>query len=231
MNVAIIPARGGSKRIPRKNIKEFCGKPMIAYAIDAARRSDLFDHVVVSTDDQEIAEVARKFDAEVPFERPPDLSDDLTPTVPVIAHAIRSCNALGWKIEYVCCIYPCVPFIREEDLKSAYRLLQDHGANYCFPVTEFPSAVQRALKCLGDGSVQPIYPQYEMIRTQDLELAYYDAGQFYWGKSAAWLGDLRIHSGGLGYHIPNWRVVDIDTPDDWKRAELIWSALKTMENY
>lgn len=230
MNVAIIPARGGSKRIPRKNIKEFCGKPMIAYAIDAARRSDLFDHVVVSTDDQEIAEVARTFDAEVPFERPPDLSDDLTPTVPVIAHAIRSCKTLGWEIEYVCCIYPCVPFIREEDLKSSYRLLQDHGANYCFPVTEFPSAVQRALKCLDDGSVQPFYPQYEMTRTQDLELAYYDAGQFYWGKSAAWLADSKIHSGGLGYHIPSWRVVDIDTPDDWKRAELIWSVLKTMEN-
>lgn len=224
MNIAIIPARGGSKRIPRKNIKEFCGKPMIAYAIEAARQSALFEHVIVSTEDREIAEVANKFGAETPFVRPPELSDDITPTVPVIAHAINFCHSLGWKIEHACCIYPCVPFIQVADLRSAYKLLTDNHAAYCFPVTEFPSAVQRALKRLEDGLMLPFYPQYEMTQTQNLEPAYYDAGQFYWGRSSAWISNNRIHSGGIGFPIPNSRVVDIDTPDDWYRAEILYGA-------
>ena len=225
MNIAVIPARGGSKRIPRKNIKPFAGKPMIAHAILAAKASGLFDHVVVSTDDAEIAEVAGEWGAEVPFARPAELSDDHAPTSPVIAHAIRSCEDYGWEIEHACCIYPAAPFIRIEDLKGAYDLLLQSKTDYSFAVTEFSSAVQRALRRLPDGTMQPFYPQYEMTRTQDLEPAFHDAGQFYWGKKDAWLSGKKVHSGGAGYAIPNWRVVDIDNVDDWKRAELFYELL------
>lgn len=224
MNIAIIPARGGSKRIPRKNIREFAGKPMIAHAISAARQSGLFEHVIVTTDDAEIARIAVEWGSETPFTRPAELADDHTPTVPVIAHAITACQALGWKIDYVCCIYPGVPFIQIDDLKRALELLQSSQAAYSFPITEFPSAIQRALRRLPDGRMQPFYPEYELTRTQDLEAAYHDAGQFYWGKPDAWLTNNRIHRSGVGLPIPNWRVVDIDTPDDWERAESLYAA-------
>lgn len=225
MNIAIIPARGGSKRIPRKNIIEFCGKPMIAYAITAAKESGLFEHVVVSTDDEEITEIANAWGAETPFVRPVELANDYTATVPVIAHAIEACHNLGWKFDQVCCIYPGVPFIQINDLNDALASMNNSKADYCFPVTEYPSAIQRALKLLSNGRTKPFYPEFEITRMQDLELAYYDAGQFYWGKTEAWLTNPTIHSNGWGYPIPNWRVVDIDTPEDWQRAELIYGAL------
>lgn len=225
MNIAIILARGGSKRIPRKNIKLFAEKPMIAYAITAAQESGLFEHVVVSTDDEEIAAIARDWGAETPFSRPAELADDYTTTIPVVAHAIQACLDLGWSIENACCIYPGVPFIQSEDLSGALKYLIESDADYCFPVTEFTSAIQRALQLGNDGKMQPFYPQYEKTRTQDLEKAYHDAGQFYWGKVSAWLGNAAIHTGGIGYVIPNWRVVDIDTPEDWKRAELIYNSI------
>lgn len=221
MSIAIIPARGGSKRIPRKNIKEFCGKPMITYAISAAKESGLFERIVVSTEDKEIALIANQFGAETPFVRPAALANDFTATVPVIAHAIEVCRALGWIFEDACCIYPCTPFIDIEDLIKARVLLSKSEKHYSFPVTEFPSAIQRALKRLDGSEMQPFYPQFEKTRTQDLESAYFDTGQFYWGKTEAWLGNSNIHSSGVGYLIPNWRVVDIDTQDDWKRAELL----------
>ncbi len=226
MNIAIIPARGGSKRIPRKNIRPFAGKPMIAHAINAAKTSGLFDHVVVTTDDEEISEISRQCGAETPFMRPPELADDFTPTVPVIAHAISACQALGWQIDFVCCIYPGVPFIQIADLKAGFELLKASGTNYCFPVTEFPSAIQRGLKRGEDGRMSPVYPEYESVRTQDLEHAYYDAGQFYWGSIRSWLASTTgLHSGSTGLVIPQWRVVDIDTNDDWARAELIYRVL------
>jgi pseudaminic acid cytidylyltransferase len=224
MNIAIIPARGGSKRIPRKNIKEFCGKPMIAYAISVAKKSSLFERVVVSTDDEEIAEIARKWGAETPFVRPAQLANDYTETVPVIAHAIEACRDLGWKFSQVCCIYPGVPFIQIEDLSGALVTMNNSQENYCFSVTEYPSAIQRALKQLISGKMQPLYPEFELSRTQDLEKAFYDAGQFYWGKKQAWLTNSKIHTNGVGYRIPNWRVVDIDTMDDWDRAERLARA-------
>lgn len=225
MNIAIIPARGGSKRIPRKNIKVFRGKPMIAYAITAAKDSGLFSRIVVSTDDEEIARIANEWGAETPFIRPSELANDYTATVPVIAHAITSCRELGWLFDNVCCIYPNVPLIQIEDLIGALGRLTISKVDYCFPVTEYPSAIQRALKILDDGRVEPFYPEFEKVRTQDLELACYDAGQFYWGKSNAWLSNPNLHSGGLGYAIPNWRVIDIDTPEDWMRAEKLASAI------
>jgi len=228
MNIAIIPARGGSKRIPRKNIKSFGGKPMIAHAINAANGSGLFEHIVVSTDDEEISAIAREWGAETPFVRPAELANDYTATVPVIAHGMQICRNMGWTFDNVCCIYPGVPFIRTEDLNGALAHLIESGADYCFPVTEFPSAIQRALKRTNDGKMQPFYPQFETTRTQDLEKAYHDAGQFYWGKADAWLHNPRIHSGGIGYVIPNWRVVDIDTPEDWLRAEVMHKAFQNL---
>lgn len=224
MNIAIIPARGGSKRIPRKNIKLFDGKPMIAHAILAAKACGLFEHIVVSTDDDEISSIAREWGAETPFVRPVELADDYAATVPVIAHAVKACRDLGWIFENVCCIYPGVPFIQIEDLKETQALFMKKDVDYCFPVAEFPSAIQRALKRNDDESMQPFNPEYEMTRTQDLEPAYHDAGQFYWGKAQAWLQNPEVHSGGIGFVIPAWRVVDIDTAEDWRRAELLYAA-------
>ncbi|PPD33269.1 MAG: pseudaminic acid cytidylyltransferase [Methylomonas sp.] len=221
MNIAIIPARGGSKRIPRKNIKAFCGKPMLAWAIDIAKASGIFEHIVVTTDDAEISDLAIRLGAEVPFVRPAELADDYTPTVPVIAHAITACHALGWQFEHVCCIYPAVPFMQSTDLVAALQRLESGSADYVFPVAAFPSAIQRALRQLPDGLMQPFNDQYAATRTQDLEPAFYDAGQFYWGRKQAWLSEKNIHRHGAGLVIPSWRVVDIDNAEDWQRAELM----------
>ena len=225
MNICIIPARGGSKRIPRKNIKLFAGKPMISYAIDVATASGMFDHVLVSTDDDTIIEIAQNYGAEILFKRPLELADDYTPTVPIIAHAIMECEKLDWVIDKVCCIYPCVPLIQNDDIESALLLLEQSDAAFSFPITEFPSAVQRALRCGEHGEVVPYYPEHELTRSQDLEPGYYDAGQFYWGAREAWLTINAIHSNGVAHIIPNWRVVDIDTPEDWQRAENIYEIL------
>lgn len=225
MKIAVIPARGGSKRIPRKNIKDFCGKPMIAWAIGAARESNLFDRIIVSTDDEEIAEASRSLGAETPFVRPVDLADDLTPTVPVVAHAVKACIDLGWAADYVCCIYPCVPFLQMGDLVAALDLAQTRSADFVYPVAEYAHPIQRAMRQLPDGKMQFLSPEYELTRTQDLEKTYHDAGLFYWGKASAWLEHKKMHTAGLGLAIPNWRVVDIDTADDWRRAELIFKSI------
>lgn len=224
MRLAVIPARGGSKRIPRKNIRDFAGKPMIAYAIDAALASGCFDRMIVSTDEAEIADIARARGAEVPFLRPADLADDHTPTVPVIAHAIAACRDLGWPVETACCIYPGVPLIDPADLAEGLAMLEAAREGYVFPVAPFPSAIQRALRRADDGHVEPFDPRHVATRTQDLEPAYYDAGQFYWGGAEAWLAGLPIHANGRTIVLPEWRVVDIDTPDDWDRAERLYRA-------
>lgn len=223
MTLAVIPARGGSKRIPRKNIRPFAGKPMIAYAINAAKRTGLFDHIVVSTDDAEIAEVARMYGAETPFVRAPELSDDHTPTVPVVVDTIERCAALGWQTAAVCCIYPGVPLIDAKDIRAAHDLLREAGDGYVFPVAEFPSAIQRALRRADDGRMAPFTPEHAATRTQDLEPAYYDAGQFYWGTSQTWLAGKAIHAHGRAIVLPEWRVADVDTPDDWQRAERLYA--------
>lgn len=231
MRAAIIPARGGSKRIPRKNIRPFAGKPMIAHAIEAALACRDIDRVVVSTDDEEIAEIARAHGAELPFRRPTELADDVTPTVPVIAHAIEACRGLGLEIRHACCIYPCVPFIRSADLEAALALLEaEGGEGYVFPVAEFPAPVQRALRRGHDGKVAPVEPAHVATRTQDLEPAYYDAGQFYWAEAATWLEGISIHGHGRALVLPQWRVVDIDSEEDWKRAEALYRALVDAED-
>lgn len=228
MNIAIIPARGGSKRIPKKNIKDFCGKPMISWAISAAIASNLFDEIVVSTDDNDIRMVALKYGAKVPFIRPLELSDDLTPTVPVIAHAVHQCEELGWKIENVCCIYPCAPFAQPDDLRRALSILLDQNAQFVFPVAEYSHPVQRSMRQVSSGLMEFLMPEFELTRTQDLELLYHDAAQFYWGTKKAWLQKLRMHSGGIGMPIPKWRVIDIDTNEDWMRAEMLHPAFNKM---
>ena len=222
MNIAVIPARGGSKRIPRKNIKKFCGRPMLAWAIEIAEKSELFEHIVVSTDDQEIAEIAVEEGGEVPFMRPSDLSDDFAGTVPVIAHAAKACIDFGWEVDYICCIYPCAPTIQVTDLAVALDLLQEKIVDFTYPVTEYAHPVQRAMRKLSNGRMQFIDPENESVRTQDLETAYHDAGQFYWGKTSAWIENKKMHTDGLGMPIPGWRVVDIDTVDDWRRAEILF---------
>lgn len=224
MRLAIIPARGGSKRIPRKNVREFAGKPMIGHAIAAAQNSALFDRIVVSTDDVGIAATAKSLGAEVPFIRPTELSDDYTPTVPVVAHAIKACEALGWRAKIVCCIYPCVPFLRVQDLVEGLSELE-RGAAYSFPVAQFASPVQRALVRGADGSLRPMFQEFASVRTQDLPPAFHDAGQFYWGRAEAWTAGLNIHLHGRAVVVPHWRVIDIDTPDDWQHAELLYGAL------
>lgn len=224
-NLAVIPARGGSKRIPRKNIKPFGGKPMITYAIAAARASELFDEIVVSTDDDEIAEVAAAHGASVPFRRPAELADDQTTTVPVIAHAAEWFSARGRAPAAVCCIYPCVPLLRADDLRGAYTMFVERGAEYVYPVVQFHSSPWRGLRRPDNGPMEFVHPEFELTRTQDLPKVYFDAGQFYWGRASAWRAGMRMHSNGHGYVVESHRVVDIDTPEDWRRAELIARAL------
>ena len=227
MNIAIIPARKGSKRIPNKNIKIFCGKPIIAYSISVAIKSKLFDKVIVSTDDEKIKNIALNVGAEVPFIRPKDISDDSTPTVPVVAHAIRECISRKIVIDNVCCIYPASPLIQIEDLKSAYDLFLKNSNNYCLPVTEYSSPIQRSFKLKKNKRLEPFFSENELVRSQDLKIAYHDCGQFYWGKKNTWLNSKHLHSNSIGFIIPNWRVVDIDNPEDWQKAEFIFKQINS----
>ena len=197
---------------------------MIGWAIEAARTSNLFTHIIVSTEDEEIAEISRNHGAETPFMRPHRLADDHTATVPVIAHAVDCCTKLGWEFDYVCCIYPGNPLLRASDLAAALQLARDREAHFVYPVAEYAHPVQRAMRQLPNGSMQFLQPEFELVRTQDLEKTYHDAGQFYWGQSSAWLAGRKMHTEGLGMPIPNWRVIDIDSEDDWLRAEMMFKA-------
>lgn len=226
MKIAIIPARGGSKRIPRKNVKLFAGKPIITYSIQAAQECGLFDKIIVSTDNEEIADIARSFGAETPFIRPPELSDDHTATIPVIAHAIQTLQASGDVINAACCIYATAPFIRPEDIQSAYNTLIAHHKQYAFPVTTFPFPIQRGVKRDEKGNIEMFYPEHFATRSQDLEEAYHDVGQFYWGTRDAWLEEKPIFSNAATTIVlPRHLVQDIDTLEDWKRAELMHQVL------
>lgn len=229
MNIAVIPARFGSKRIPKKNIKNFNGRPMIAWAIENALNSNCFDKVLISSDSQEIINIAATYGAESLFIRPQNLSDDYVPTLPVVVHAINFCNNLSMRIDNVCCIYPCTPFLTTNDLKNSLDILKQRPAEFVYPVCEYYHPIQRAMRRNNIGKMSFIQKKYELIRTQDLEKAYYDAGQFYWGTSESWLKKEKLHSNGIGMPIPNWRYVDIDTEDDWVRAELIYLGMKYLE--
>ncbi len=226
MRLAVIPARGGSKRIPRKNIRPFGGKPMIAWSIEAALQSGCFDQVVVSTDDAEIADVARAHGAAVPFMRPAELSDDHTGTIPVIRYAIEWFQRQGTAPEQVCCIYATAPFIRAEDIRKGLEILGTTDCEYAFSVTSYAFPIQRALRLTAEGRVEMLHPEHFNTRSQDLEEAYHDAGQFYWGRSSAWLAGKPIFSPAAAPVIlPRHRVQDIDTSEDWERAEWMFKAM------
>lgn len=228
MKIAVIPARGGSKRIPGKNVKLFCGKPIITYAVEAALTSGVFDRVIVSTDDENIAKVALGCGAEVPFVRPKELSDDYTPTVPVIKHAIEWVEANWAPVSSVCCIYSTAPFILSEDIKQAYlKFVNEQVEGYVFSATSFPFPIQRAFRIKGDGRCEMFHPEHYNTRSQDLEDAYQDAGQFYWGSAKSYLENKIFFSNdSKPYLIPRYRVQDIDTMEDWIRAEIMLRILK-----
>ena len=226
-SVAIIPARGGSKRIPRKNIKLFAGKPIIAYSIEAAIASKLFDRVIVSTDDDEIAAIAQSFGAEVPFLRPKNLSDDHTGTIEVLKHAIEWLQENSCPVKYVCCIYATAPFVQKSYLQEGFNKLVTLEKSYAFSVTSFPFPIQRAVKIRGDETIEAFNTEHIYTRSQDLEEAYHDAGQFYWGTAEAFLNDTVVFSkASVPVILPRYLVQDIDTEEDWDRAELMYHVWK-----
>lgn len=225
MRLAVIPARGGSKRIPRKNIKLFCGKPMIAWSIEAALRSGCFDQLVVSTDDVEIAEIAQQYGAQVPFIRPVELSDDYTGTTAVVAHAIGWFVAHGQAPAQVCCLYATAPFVCADDLRRGLSVLTETGSDYAFSVTSYAFPIQRAVRISPAGRIEMINFEHFDSRSQDLEEIYHDAGQFYWGSAEAWQQEKRIFSSAAApIVLPRHRVQDIDNPEDWIRAEWMFKA-------
>jgi len=223
MKIAIIPARGGSKRIPKKNIKLFAGEPIIAYSIRTAIDSGLFDRVIVSTEDRDIAEVAQIFGAEVPFLRPESLADDYTGTNAVVKHATEWVNTQCTPVDYVCCIYPTAPFLQVKYLHEAFVMLTNSGRSFVFSAAEYPFPIQRAIRISAAGGVEPICPECINKRSQDLEKVYHDAGQFYWGTAKAFLHDEATFSdNSLPIILPRSMVHDIDELEDWKRAELMY---------
>lgn len=230
MRLAVIPARGGSKRIPMKNVVPFHGKPIIAWSIEAALKSGCFDDVIVSTDSDGIAQVAREYGACVPFMRPADLSDDHTGTVSVIAHTVQWLRARGKPVTEVCCIYATAPLIRPSELREGLHLLVKGPCDYVFSATTFSYPIQRALRVDGNMRASMFYPDFERTRSQDLEPAWHDAAQFYWGRAEAWLEKKQLfQSRCLVVPIPRSRVHDVDTPEDLERLEMLFAAAAAEE--
>lgn len=233
--VCIIPARGGSKRIPRKNVKPFHGKPMIAWSIDVARASGMFDRVIVSTDSDEIKEVAEDCGAEVPFSRPADLSDDQTQTSPVLLHCLKFLLESGSPVDSFACVYATAPFLCVDDIKRGFDLLRKTGRDSALSVTSFGFPIQRALKIGKSGGVRFFWPEHQVTHSRDLEEGYHDAGMFYLFDAERFLS-LESHypprqmpiilPDAVPVILPRWRVQDIDTPEDWQRAELIYHLLQ-----
>lgn len=232
MNICIIPARGGSKRIPRKNIRIFAGKPIIAYSIEAALSTGLFDRILVSTDDDEIAEVAKAYGADVPFLRPKALADDYTGTNDVVKHALQWLQEAGTPADYACCIYATAPLIQPVFIHQGYDRIIATGTTFAFSVTSFPFPIQRAIRINAEKTVEPFYPKFISARSQDLEEAYHDAGQFYWGTTKAFINDEEIFlPPSIPIVIPRHLVQDIDTPEDWQRAELMYTSWQASVKY
>jgi pseudaminic acid cytidylyltransferase len=225
MRVAIIPARGGSKRIPRKNIKLFHGKPMISWSIKTALESKIFDRIIVSTDDSEIAEIAINFGVEVPFIRPAILADDYATTADVMGHAVNWLVDDGYPASEICCIYPTAPFITVHDITCGLELLVSGGWQYVFSATEFTAPIFRSFK-KGSIGLEMLFPEHYLTRSQDFPKVFHDAGQFYWGTNNAWQSKAPIFSNRSQFiALPRLRVQDIDTPEDWDIAEKKFTIL------
>jgi N-acylneuraminate cytidylyltransferase len=226
MNVAVIPARGGSKRIPRKNVRSFAGRPLIARAIQTARSSGCFDSVLVSTDDPEIASIAAAAGAHVPFMRPAELADDFTGTIPVVQHAVQWLVDQGEAPEFVCCLYPAAVLLEASALADALELLRSSGLDFCFGAIAYPHPVERAIVIEPGGAARMRDPTQAQRRTQDLQPAFHDAGQFCWGRARAFQrGGSPLVEGAAALVLPRQRVVDIDTEEDWQLAEALYAAL------
>lgn len=222
--VALIPARGGSTRIPKKNIRDFLGRPALDRLVGTLRESGVCDTIVVSTDDAEIADVARAAGAEVPFVRPPELADDFTGARPVIQHAVRELG-LG-ETTTVGVFYATAVLLEPSDVTASLADFRDGDVDFVLSVAEYPAPIARALVMDRDGLVAPIDASEQRTRSQDLDVAYHDLGQFYWGAAGNWLTDVPVVSARTrGYVIDPWRAVDIDTPEDWRRAELLYRVL------
>lgn len=225
--VAIIPARGGSKRIPNKNVKSFAGQPIITYSIKAAQETRLFDRIIVSTDSEIIAELAKTCSAEAPFIRPAELADDFTGTVPVLLHALNWLNEYNYATDYFCCIYATAPFVQPEYIIEGFNLLKKRKATSAFSVTTFHYPIFRALKIDDDGHIKMFWPEHESSRSNDLPEAYHDAGQFYWGNTEKFISRKTFFSSdAVPIVIPRYLVQDIDTPEDWETAEKMYSVLQ-----
>jgi len=228
--IAIIPARGGSKRIPRKNIKEFLGKPLIAYSIQTAIESKLFDKIIVTTDDEEIADVAKRYGAEVPFIRPKELADDFTGTSDVINHALKWLKEHGEEYDYICTIYATAPLLQSKYLIEGYKKLQNSDAVNAFSATSMPFPIQRTFKITANERCEMFWPENYNARSQDLEEAYQDAGQFYWTKAGKSSNEIMFGKDSIPIVLPRHFVQDIDTSEDWQRAEIMYSIIKEQES-
>jgi pseudaminic acid cytidylyltransferase len=227
MRIAIIPARGGSKRIPGKNKKLFLGKPVVAYSVQAALESKLFDEVMVSTDDDAIAEIALQYGAKVPFRRSAKNASDTAGTADVIKEVLETYAKQGKTFEHVCCIYPCAPLITAEKLKQAFSLLSSSNFDTVFPIMKYSSPIQRALK-FKSGKVEMFSPEYQDTRTQDLEPSYFDAGQFYFFRYDSFVkkGDIWTDN-TTAMEVNEMEAQDIDNETDWKLAELKYSLMNS----
>lgn len=231
MRVCIIPARGGSKRIPRKNMKLFLGKPIIGWSIEAAFETGIFDKIIVSTDDVEIADIARAFGAEVPFIRPAELADDHADTSSVLMHAIQWLQSESFDVEYACCLYATAPLVASSDLAEAMRICISSDVDYVFSATTFSFPIQRAFRLLSNGGCSLFFPEFEDSRSQDLEESWHDAGQFYIGPIESWLQYKPIFgSRSRPLKIPRSRVQDIDSIEDWEHAEILALANRSHRN-
>lgn len=228
MTVAIIPARGGSKRIPKKNIKKFLGKPIIAYSIETALATDLFDDVIVSTDSDEISEIAIQYGAKVPFIRPEILSDDFSGTHDVVGHAVKFLEDAGKVFDYVCCIYATAPLIQISDLVEGFDVIKNGNMESVMAATKYSYPIFRSFEKLPSGGLKMIFPEHYTSRSQDLPDIYHDAGQFYWAKPDIWKRKAREYNDRNAIvEIPNYRVQDIDNIEDWKNAEIIYQLIES----
>ncbi len=223
--IAIIPARGGSKRIPRKNIKLFFGKPLISYSIKLALDSKLFSKVIVSTDDKQIAKIAKEYGAEVPFLRPSELADDYTPSQDVISHALDFLKSEGHEFDYLCTIYATAPLLQVKYLKQGLKELKNSNAHMSFAVASMPFPIQRTFKITKENRCKMFNPENFLKRSQDLEEAFQDAGQFYWEKLHTKPKDIAFGADSIPIILPRFLVQDIDTLEDWKRVELMYEIL------